>query len=636
MDFFRKDSFKTGWLIAIVIALTFTAYSFILGASFRQIDDRGCIVDNADIRSFSNIGKIFKKGFFEIDHSYYRPLVHLSFMTEYHFFGLNPLPYYLNNIFLHIANALIVFFLFRYFFKDLVIAFFVSLLFAIHPIQWESVSNVAGRSSLLCSFFYLSAFFSFCLFLDRKKIALYVLSLLLFALALLCKEIAAVLPFLVVSYIFFLADRSKKTFRELLQWALPFFIILALYFLLRQMLGITEIFRVPKGQEVFAFTTFLRSVITHLRLFLFPVDLYFLRSKELFTDFVNIEFLLTLAFFFVVGFVVFRYWRRMPNYFKFFLCWFWIELLPVSQIIGGVGPQPGYIATFEHFLYVPSIAIFASLVFLFKNIIPKTVDLKIISKSSWIVIISGLLMFFFLITIKQNIYVKDEIRMLKESIRYNPNSFQIQQNLGIIHARKGLFKDAGDYFKNSLEINPDSVVSRIALGKALCDQGLYWDGIGEYEKIQNAGPEADLLKKNLRATYEFLARRYKQDIEKDPENPKLYYSLGVVYSKTEKMPEAIEEYKRSVALDPNFKNALFNLGTGYAILGKFDDAAFWLEKAVSLKTEPKEDLDYQAFSYLSLIYEKLGQPQKSEAALKESIRPGLALPETQNGRSQEK
>src|SRR5262245_8272604 len=97
---------KASMRILFIVGLTFLAYSFALQGSFKTMDDEVSIVKNEDIRSFKNIGKLLTSSFFG-DKSYHRPMVMISFMTEYHFWGLNALYYYVTNIFLHTINALL-------------------------------------------------------------------------------------------------------------------------------------------------------------------------------------------------------------------------------------------------------------------------------------------------------------------------------------------------------------------------------------------------------------------------------------------------------------------------------------------------------------------------------------------------
>jgi len=155
-------------LIAVIAVLGLTAYSFVLGASFKTLDDMGAIVVNENIKSFSNVGELFKSSYFG-NQSYYRPFVQLLYMTEYYFFRLNPFYYYLTGIAAHLIIGVVIFYLIKLLFHDRRIAFFTSLLFVIHPIHWEAVSNISGQSILLTALFFITSFYFFCLYLKKNN-----------------------------------------------------------------------------------------------------------------------------------------------------------------------------------------------------------------------------------------------------------------------------------------------------------------------------------------------------------------------------------------------------------------------------------------------------------------------------------
>ena len=97
-----------------------------------------------------------------------------------------------------------------------------------------------------------------------------------FFLGLLCKESAAVLPIVLIA--FFSADKTYSWLQKL-KYLWPFFIGITGYVLLRQHFGITNVHQTSQpGILILGFVTFLRSVITDLRLFVFPVDLHYDRS----------------------------------------------------------------------------------------------------------------------------------------------------------------------------------------------------------------------------------------------------------------------------------------------------------------------------------------------------------------------
>ena len=100
MDLFDRLS-RSFLSVFLFLAVSVTAaYSFMLHAPFRGMDDFTSIVENQDIRDFKNLPRIFTGSFFG-DKSYYRPLVSFTYMLEYHAFGLNAFWYNLDNVLLH-------------------------------------------------------------------------------------------------------------------------------------------------------------------------------------------------------------------------------------------------------------------------------------------------------------------------------------------------------------------------------------------------------------------------------------------------------------------------------------------------------------------------------------------------------
>ncbi len=508
-----KNSAKTFWAILIISVLAFTSYSFMFEASFKTMDDQFLIVNNNDIKSFENAGKIFQETFFE-GSPYYRPMVTLSYMTEYHFFGLNPFFYNLVSVFLHIATAIVVLLVINVILKNFGAAFCAALLFAIHPIQVDTVSNVAGRPSGLCGLFSLSAFLFFVLTLNasakNKKALFYSLSLIFFALALLSKESALMLPAILGVYvsIFF----GHRGWRKNILTVLPFLALLFIYGLARNILSAPQMLFWPTFHEQFlGVVTFVRAVATYLRLFVLPLDLHFDRSRLLFDSLLSAEAFLTVLFFTAALLTVFQLRKKIKKEEMFFLLWFFIELIPVSQILP-LGVQPGRILTAEHFLYTASIGIFVILVLTARRLRDAVVSRKILSKNIFYIGAVSFYAFLFLTAIQQNIYASSEFSMLKRSVECEPNNARVQSNLAFNYAARGFFKEAENHLRQALILNPLDVRARIGLGKALCDQGRYREGIAEYEKIKNPGKYAGILKNNLRLTVKVLAEKeYNRD-----------------------------------------------------------------------------------------------------------------------------
>jgi len=594
--------------IAVICVLVFLSYGFVLSATFKTMDDSASIVENRAIKSLEHIDIIFKNSFFG-GNVYYRPLVSFSFMLEYHFFKLNAFYYYLTNLFLHIAIAISVFLLLEIIFKRRLTAFFIALLFAVHPVHWEAVSNIPGRAILLSAFFTINTFRLFCL--GKKNKLLYLLSLLLFIPALLSKESSAMLPLILLSYQFFLDRKPNDKWMSVVKPVLPFFLVEAVYVVIRRSLGITKLFLWRSLTEsILGFLSFLRSVMTNLRIFFLPFDLQFDRSQALFMNFLNGQVAMTVAFYLIIIFLLWKFRKRLSAKVLFFLSWFWIELIPVSQIVASIGVQPGYISTAEHFFYVPSIGVFVFSVMFVSFLYKQNKEKKIISAKIFQFIVVSIYSLFILVTIQQSIYSSHETAMLNRSLELNPTNVRIRYNLAVSHAKRGHYKDAEREFREVVARAPYAVKARIGLGKALCDQEKFWEGLKEYGKIADADNLQELLDNNLKATYAVLTQKYQDRIKEEPDNAQAHYTLGVVYSLDKKYKKAAQKYKDAISLKPGYEEAIFNLAASYEALEDFEQAMDYYKRVV--KGRGEAGLVYQSYFGLSRLYQRFGNMEEAK------------------------
>jgi hypothetical protein len=112
---------------------------------------------------------------------FYRPLMFVSYITIYQLFGLNAFFYHLFQLSLHIVNTIFVFILLKHFSKKIVLSFFLSLLFLIHPINAETVEYIANFQEVLFLFFGLLATILMCKKNHVKYRHVYIVTLLLFS-----------------------------------------------------------------------------------------------------------------------------------------------------------------------------------------------------------------------------------------------------------------------------------------------------------------------------------------------------------------------------------------------------------------------------------------------------------------------
>jgi len=594
----EKITQSNKWVCLLLLVLVFVSYASVLKAPFKKLDDNISIVNNDDIKDFANVGEIFTSSYFGDNH-YYRPLVSFSYMLEYHFFGLNPFFYYLNNILLHAGIAMIVFFLLVSIFEDRKVAFITALLFAIHPIQWEAVTNISGRSIILNTFFLLNAFLLFCLSKKREGGRGFIcLSMFFFILALLSKESAVMLPLLLLAYsIIFQQEKKMKGFFS----TIPYFVMVVIYIIIRKLLDFGEVYTWHTFEWLLlGFLTFLRGCLTYLRLFILPIDLHFDRSRTMFTSFADVELLLTVAVFILFLMVIIKYRSKFSKGVLFFFCWFAIALLPVSQIVASIGVQPGSIMLAEHFLYSASIGIFVMMALGLRKVDRSQLCSRQVLQ--WTT--SLLLAFFMITTIQQSIYASNAVSMLKQSVKYNPRNARALYSLGLEMADIGQYKQAEEYFRRSLRMEPHQPIARIGLGKSLCDQKRYTECIKEYERVIYPGKFTELLEENLHIAYNIVLKDFQNRLLTDGENPQLHYSLGVMYSKLSKGDEAIDHFREAVHLDPQYRNALFNLASILEGQGQLVDSKEYYEKILTLEAKDDE-IDRYSKAHLDQINQQL-------------------------------
>ncbi len=159
------------FVIILISIIGFLVYYSSLKGVF-VFDDKALILDNPFIKNFSHIKDIFTTQLFKgsgIYSNFYRPIQSLSFMIDYHLWGLNPYGYHLTGIFIHILNAIFVYFLTYRIFKKQDIALITSLLFCVHTVLSWPVDYIASRADLLSPFFFLAALLLYILYRENNN-----------------------------------------------------------------------------------------------------------------------------------------------------------------------------------------------------------------------------------------------------------------------------------------------------------------------------------------------------------------------------------------------------------------------------------------------------------------------------------
>ena len=189
---------RRGLHAAIIVLLTALAYAGSFRGGFIS-DDVQEIPENPLLRSLAPANLRAIATSFEAGINYI-PLHTLSLTFDYQLWGLAPAGYHATNLVLHVVNALLVYLLLLRLGEPATAACTVALLWAVHPVQVESVAWISERKNLLSTLFFLLAFLTYLRFSARQRTRSYLLLLGLFICALVSKLNTIVLPAVMVAY----------------------------------------------------------------------------------------------------------------------------------------------------------------------------------------------------------------------------------------------------------------------------------------------------------------------------------------------------------------------------------------------------------------------------------------------------
>ena len=126
--------------------------------------------------------------------TYWHPLTWLSHMLDVQLFGLNPAGHHLMNVLFHTANVLLLFLIMNRASGALWQSAFVAAVFAIHPLQVDTVAWVTERKNVLSGLFWMLTMLAYLKYVSQPGRGRYALVILCLALGLMCKPVLVTLP----------------------------------------------------------------------------------------------------------------------------------------------------------------------------------------------------------------------------------------------------------------------------------------------------------------------------------------------------------------------------------------------------------------------------------------------------------
>ncbi len=461
----------------LIIIIGFIVYYPSLHNKFIW-DDEAQIVNNPYIRSLKNIPAILTGGTFYLKAAgdnlqgvYYRPLMTLTYTAIYHFFGLNPLPYHALQLLIHILNTILLFILLMRLikWKNHLTPFLLSLLFLIHPMNSETVSYIANVQDVLMFLFGILALHT--IIHIKKPLANLLLSGVLLFLSLLSKETAMVFIGIALIYLYLF---QRKYFK---MYLLTYVGIMICYSLIR--CNIANICVTAHKPNPIGDLPFLQYLIQlpalafyYIKSFIFPVNLSIGQSwvidkadmKSFYLPFIALIILISGIIYFLFRLYIEK--QPLKKIYVFFTSSFFLSLgfhlhaIPLDFTVA------------DRWFYIPMNALI--------GMIATILSIYSISKNRRYVI-SILLIFiiiiFSIVTHRRNYDWKDNYTLFSRDVNKTPNSFHLENNLGVELYRKGRYEEAQIHFEKAVRYSPE-------WHSALTNLGVMYHRKKQYKKAE--------------------------------------------------------------------------------------------------------------------------------------------------------
>ena len=439
--------------LIFILIITVLVFFQSLGGEYLNWDDNQQITNNQDVLKFS--WKSIENYFSSYYVKSYQPLASFSFGLEYYLFGKNSFVPHFTNLFLHILNIILVYFLIVKILPNRkILNFFVISVFAIHPFQGELLGWISTRSTLLFSSFFLLSIINYINYISNNKYKkkYFWLTLVFFLFSLFSKASAITLPLVLLSldYLY----QRKFTFKVFFE-KIPFFIGSIVF-------GIVSLLSRDVANSNLQFDNYYSwyekisissySIFSYLNKAFIADDFFFFYGypyKIGANKFIDFSFLISPLWIILIALFCWVVYRKLEGKNKrlwvFGICFFLINIIIVINVTS-------FSATFfaERYMYLSILGVFVAFSVFIKALITNTVILK-----NGIYILLGL----FLISLGFKSFERSKIWNTDLSLWTNVEKNKGQNStpyriLGQIYEEKGNHNKAIDIYNNGIKINP--------------------------------------------------------------------------------------------------------------------------------------------------------------------------------------
>jgi tetratricopeptide (TPR) repeat protein len=220
---------------------------------------------------------------------------------------------------------------------------------------------------------------------------------------------------------------------------------------------------------------------------------------------------------------------------------------------------------------------------------------------------------------QQSSLYANALTLYQNTLLNNPDSWLIQNNLGLEFYYAGQLDKAITHYQAALQLNPICALAYRNLGIAFADLNRLPEAIDCYQKALQIVPNYAEAHYNLGVALASVGRttdakeEYQLAVECKPDYPAAQHNLGLALAADGRFTEAISHFEQAVKADPDFVEAYVNLASAYAAIGQFDKAVNYAQRALELAhSQNQTKLADGIAARLKFYQERLsGAPEKT-------------------------
>ena len=583
-------------LSLLLIVATLAIYNQATHASFVNFDDDRYVTENQHVHA----GLTWATGKWaltSIEVANWQPLTWISYALDYQLFRLNPAGYHFTNIFLHSLSAGLLFFLLWRATRRLGLSFFVAMVFAVHPLNVESVVWISERKNVLSTMFFLATLAAYAWYAQKPDWKRYVAVASLFICALASKPMVVTLPFVLLLQDYWPLRRISGCTRSeeygvsptsvsiLVLEKLPFFVLSAASCVITMHAqkvagavgGLPFPFAVRLKNATCSYALYIGKAVWPTKLaLLYPYPGHALETWK-----AVLAALLLVA----ISALVVKY--RSRGYLPVGWFWFLGTLVPVIGLV-----QVGNQAMADRFTYMPFIGLFIMITWGTADLF-KSIRLGLPSK---VTVAACVVIALAVAAYRQAGYWHDSLTLWGHALAVTSNNFVAEDQFGEALVELGRVDEAYPHFVRAARLQPADPVSHLDIGAYLQQHGHLAEALPQYELAASLTTDTLLLATTLAnegSVYSDLGNdarahaAFERSIQLDPYRYNTWVGMGLLAEREGKPQDAMRDFVRSIQLQPNGQ-AYLELGRILAQSGRNADALVALDLALKIAPDLSE------------------------------------------------